>query len=259
MDNRELLRAMDLNMWEMFREISRLCRGGELFETPHFWMAYSPRGTPFHNMVMIRDGARVEEAFAAARRFYAGRDTFCSFWTRAHADADFEGELRRRGFSDFTSMPGMALLADPGTPCAPAGLEIRPVTDDRGRRDYMHVTAEAYAIYGAPREYAEDAFDLPESVRDTHIQAFLGYVEGKPAAGAALYMTHGVAGVGWVGTLPEHRKRGYAEALTWAVVRAGFGRGASFANLQASPMGRPVYERMGFRTITEYRVLVGTF
>jgi len=31
--------------------------------------------------------------------------------------------------------------------------------------------------------------------------------------------------------------------------------GPFFANLQASPMGRPIYERMGFVTMTEYRVL----
>jgi GNAT superfamily N-acetyltransferase len=259
MERKELLRGMDLNMWEMFRDISRLCRGGELFETPHFWMAYSPRGTPFHNMVMIRDGADAESVFAAARRFYGERGAMCSFWTRAHADAEFEGELRRRGFADFTSMPGMALLADPGTKCEPPGLDIRPVADDRGRHDYMRITAEAYAIYGAPRAYAEDAFASLESVRDTHIRAFIGYVNGEAAAGATLYFTHGIAGVGWVGTLPEHRKKRYAEALTWAVVREGFKRGATYANLQASPMGRPVYERMGFETITEYRVLVGSY
>ena len=34
-------------------------------------------------------------------------------------------------------------------------------------------------------------------------------------------------------------------------------RGASLASLQASPMGRPIYERMGFITPTEYRVLFG--
>ena len=65
------------------------------------------------------------------------------------------------------------------------------------------------------------------------------------------------AGIGWVGTVPEQRGHGYAEAVTWAAVREGFRRGAAFANLQASPMGRPIYERMGFITPTEYRVLFG--
>ena len=66
-----------------------------------------------------------------------------------------------------------------------------------------------------------------------------------------------MAGIGWVGTIESARRRGYAEAVTWAAVREGFRRGAAFANLQASVMGRPIYERMGFLTLTEYRVLVG--
>jgi ketosteroid isomerase-like protein/ribosomal protein S18 acetylase RimI-like enzyme len=253
-----LLRAMDLNMSEMFRETTRLGRGSELLETPQFWMAFNPRGTHLHNMVMIRDAVDADVLFAAVREFYVRRDRVFSIWTRAHADAALETDLRERGFSEFTSMPGMVLLGDPGTRCQPDGLKIRPATTDQGRRDYLHVTAEAYATYGAPREYADDAFVSLESVCAPHVQGFVGYVDGKPATVAAVYVTHGAAGIGWVGTMSEYRGHGFAEAVTWAAIREGFRRGGGFANLQASPMGRPIYERMGFITPTEYHVLVGS-
>jgi hypothetical protein len=152
-------------------------------------------------------------------------------------------------------MPGMVLLRDPGTRCEPRELEIRPAVDDAGRRAYLHVTAAAYATYGAPAKYADDAFCALESVCAPHIQGFVGYRGGDPVAAAAVYVTHGVAGIGWVGTIPEQRGHGYAEAVTWTAIREGFRRGGAFANLQASPMGRPIYERMGFITPTEYRVL----
>ena len=61
-----------------------------------------------------------------------------------------------------------------------------------------------------------------------------------------------------VGTVPAHRGKRYAEAVTWAVVREGFRRGATFSNLQAAPMGTSVYARMGFETLTEYRIYVGS-
>src|SRR5258707_11255282 len=35
-----LLRAMDFNCWEMFRDTVRLGRGGELLETPQFYLGY---------------------------------------------------------------------------------------------------------------------------------------------------------------------------------------------------------------------------
>ena len=246
---------MDLNCWEMFREVVRLGRGSELFETPHYYMGYAPHGSVFHNLVMLRDRVDLDALFPVVRRFYVERGAPFSIWTRAHADPDTEAALRARGFELFTSMPGMALLADPGTRCEPAGLEIRPARDDAGRRAYAHVAAGAYATYGAPPEYSDDAFALLESVCAPHIQGFVGYLGDQPVAAAALYVTHGVAGIGWVGTLPEQRGHGYAEAVTWSAIREGFRRGAAFANLQASPMGRPIYERMGFITATEYRVL----
>jgi len=257
-DRSALLRAMDLNMWEMFRESTRLGRGSELLEMPEFWMAFNPRGTPFHNMVMVREAVDIDALFAAVREFYVRRDRVFSIWMRAHADAVLEGELRARGFSEFNKLPGMVLLGDPGTSVRPDGLKIRPATTDQGRRDFQHVTAEAYATYGAPREYADDAFVSLESVCAPHLQGFVGYVGGTPVAAAAVYVTHGVAGIGWVGTVPARRGHGFGEAVTWTAIREGFRRGAGFANLQASPMGRPIYERMGFTTATEYRVWVGT-
>jgi len=256
-EREQLLRRMDLNCWEMFRDIVRLSRGGELLETAQFYLGYGPHGTLFHNMAMVLDAVEVDALFDATRRFYAPRQAPFTIWLRAHADAELETALRARGFELFTVMPGMALLGDPGTPCEPPGLEIRPTVDDAGRRDYLEVTAAAYATYGAPPEYADDAFAALASVHAPHLQGFVGYVEGKPAAAAAVYVTHGVAGIGWVGTMPDQRGHGYAEAVTWAAVREGFRRGGAFANLQASPMGRPVYERMGFITPTEYRVLFG--
>jgi len=253
----KLLQHMDLNMWEMFRDIVRLGRGGELLETPELYMGASPRGAAFHNMAMIKGPIEIDALFAAIRGFFVERGRAFSIWVRAHADAALEAALRERGFTQFITMPGMALLGDPGTPCKPADLKIRRATTEEGRRDYQRITADAYATYGAPPEYAADAFASLESVCAPHIQGFIGYVKDKPVAAATVYVSHGVAGIGWVGTVPEHRGHGFAEAVTWAAIREGFRHGAGFANLQAAPMGRPIYERMGFITPTEYRVLVG--
>ena len=251
----QLLRAMDLNCWEMYREIARAASGSEVLDTPRCSLLWTPRGTPFHNAVLVRGAIDLDELLDLSRRFHGARHARATVWVRAHADQALEDALRARGYATFTTMPGMVLLGDPGTVCAPAGLSIRPTVDRKGLDDFRRVSAEAYATYGAPPEYADDAFSSLESVCAPHVQGFVGYVDGAAVAAAALYLTHGVAGIGWVGCVPAARGRRYAEAITWRAVREGFRRGASFANLQASPMGRPVYERMGFATPTEYRVL----
>src|SRR5207247_2261398 len=78
--------------------------------------------------------------------------------------------LRERGFMELVAVPGMALLADPGTRCEPPGLVVRRVRDDQGRRDYLEVTAEAYATFQQSREMTEDTFAALESLRAPHIQ-----------------------------------------------------------------------------------------
>src|SRR5262249_53120942 len=160
-------------------------------------------------------------------------------------------ELVRAGWIDITTTPGMVLArGDREPPPSPGGLDIRPVVDEHGRRTYARVMAESYAVYGAPQESTEAHFARPESVRSPTTQAFLPWRGGRAVAGATLSLSHGIGGIGWVGTRPDAFRRGYGTAVTWAVVREAFARGVPLLNLQASPMGEGVYRRMGFSTPT---------
>jgi GNAT superfamily N-acetyltransferase len=80
---------------------------------------------------------------------------------------------------------------------------------------------------------------------------WVGFVDGRPVCTSAAYVGGGLLGVYAVATAPEARGRGYGEALTWAAM--GF-RPDLPAALQASPMGKPVYERMGYRAMGEFTV-----
>lgn len=111
--------------------------------------------------------------------------------------------------------------------------------------------ATAFEGFGLPpqagRLFLTDAlFALPE------LEAYLGLVDGEPAATSLLFRTGDLAGVYWVATREPFRRRGFGEALTWAAVRAGRARGCAVAGLQASALGRPVYARMGFDTPVHY-------
>lgn len=253
-DEATLLHHMDLNMWAMYADFARAGRGGEVWEPPGLTLVRHPRGNFFVNMVMARDAVDLPAVLLAAREFYGRHAAAYSIWTRDHADRALAEGLAAKGFHEAFSMPGMALLGDPGTQRKPPELKIRAAVNDEGRRDFLDVTAESYAIYGQRRETAEDVFASLDGVCAPHVQGLVGYVDGRPVAAAMAYVSHGVAGIGWVGVVTDARGKGYAAAVTWAAVREGFRRGGAFANLQASPMGRPVYEKMGFATPTQYRV-----
>jgi predicted acetyltransferase len=62
-----------------------------------------------------------------------------------------------------------------------------------------------------------------------------------------------VAGIYFVSTLLEFRRRGFGEAMTWRGVLDGRATGCRLSYLRASRMGRPMYEKIGFRVVEEYR------
>ncbi len=105
-----------------------------------------------------------------------------------------------------------------------------------------HVAAVGF---GAP----EDLFAAmvgPEVTGRPEIALYLGEVGGEPVVTGL-----GVRGNDWVGmfniaTPPDHRRRGFATALTARMLSDAFAEGASWAWLQSSAAGRGVYRRLGF-------------
>ena len=69
-------------------------------------------------------------------------------------------------------------------------------------------------------------------------------------------VSHGVAGIYWVGTSEEARGRDLGWTVTASAVNAGLDLGAEAASLQASPMGEPLYRQMGFETVFDYALLM---
>jgi ribosomal protein S18 acetylase RimI-like enzyme len=64
--------------------------------------------------------------------------------------------------------------------------------------------------------------------------------------------------VGWIGTIwiePAWRGRGLGKALTVATIEAAESAGCSTLVLVATTAGQPLYERLGFRVQTRYRIV----
>lgn len=151
------------------------------------------------------------------------------------------------------SMPGMALAPLQDLAAVPAAAaDIVPVIDGEQLEHVAVVTAEAF---GAPLAPARAL--APVSVlEDDRMKWFVGYVDGEPVACAQLLRTGSVAGLYAVAVREAHRRRGIGEAISWQVLHAGWEAGCEVGVLQASPMGQPVYQRMGFREAGRYHQFV---
>lgn len=145
-------------------------------------------------------------------------------------------------------LPGMALASLGTIPEPTAPVQIDPVTDAAGVEEFAEVTAAAFEM---PMEIARRL--APEAiVRTEGMTALLGRSDEAPVACGLLIRTGDVAGVYNIGVIPDHRRHGIGEAMTWAVLRTGREASATVGVLQSSEMGYPVYERLGFETVIDY-------
>jgi ribosomal protein S18 acetylase RimI-like enzyme len=154
------------------------------------------------------------------------------------------------GLRDEGRLPCFALERVP-IPPPMAGISIERA--DGARWDeFLDVSAEGF---GMPRTLAETLF--PAGLRaDRRFRAFVGIVGGRAVATAASVRTGRTVGIYSVATVPEARGRGFGTALTWHTL-ADADPGWELAVLQASDMGRPIYERMGFKLVREFAELIG--
>jgi GNAT superfamily N-acetyltransferase len=257
MDVAERRALMDLNMQEMYREDVRVMRGGFVVERSGILMTGSPAGTHFTNMVMPVATVDAATVHAEAMAVFGAAGLPWSVWTRAHADEALEAELTARGFLELVTVPAMVLdPADARPAPLPDGAALRPVVSTADVEAYARVMSDAWSVYGVDGAATAAHFVSPASLIAPTRWAVLAWQDGEAVAGAILYVSHDVGGVGWVGTVPAVHGRGYGAAVTAAVVEEGIRRGVRFLSLQASPLGAPVYRRMGFSTPSCYRVFL---
>ena len=190
----------------------------------------------------------------AAAGFFGRRGHAYGLWTRAHADAALEAVLPAAGFTLDVDLPVMVLEERPAPGPLPDGTVLREVRDDAGVEDFRVADRAGFADDEQERAAVDSAFRDPASLLDPAVAGFVAYVDGVPAGAAMSFTDGGVTRVGWVGTVPEFRRRGLGAAVTRAAVLAGFDRGAHIAALELSPVGVSLYRSLGFRQITSYRV-----
>jgi len=208
------------------------------------------------NTIVTAEPSVHMSAIDRALAIYEAEGKHPSILTRDHADASLEGQLAAAGWRVAIALPGMVLDARIPDRPMPPGITIQRVGAEIDRERFVTACRAGFASDDADREAVDSAFSTLESLAGGTTAGFYAMADDWPV-GSAMSSTDrdvrmGV--IGWVGTAPEYRRRGIGAAVTAAATNAGFDLGARWMGLQATPMGRPVYERLGYRTIAGYKV-----
>ena len=212
-------------------------------------------GLPLHlfNEVLIEGEAVAPEAIAAAVATTRARGDRFVVNLRAGTDDRYlplMAELDLVQMSTDPWMPGMAFHPLPARDSVPpaSGHEIRRVADGPGVRDHILTAAAGFEM---PVDWVEAIMTEALAVR-REAAVYVGYADGHPVSTGLGIRTGRTIGIYNIATLETARRRGYGAAMTMRIVDDGVADGCDVAILQASDMGRPIYERLGFRTVIEY-------
>jgi GNAT superfamily N-acetyltransferase len=112
---------------------------------------------------------------------------------------------------------------------------------------------EAYArivsinLFDSKAERASAFAAVLRAMNPERAFGLLGMFQGRPVSAAFAFIDReGEGGVYFVATEAEFRGRGFGAATVSALLDELERRGASTCILQASKLGKPVYERLGF-------------
>ena len=165
----------------------------------------------------------------------------------ASTPANLDEVLRAHGLVDQAQLPLMNIdLAANHAGALPPGVSIAEVVTESDVGIFTDIAAAAFECpRGAIGLWSDASMRMP---RDGAVRSrlFLASLDGVPSATAQLTVARGAAGVYAVSTSANARGRGLGTAVTWAALNAGREMGCRTGTLQASPMGVPVYRRMGF-------------
>jgi GNAT superfamily N-acetyltransferase len=128
----------------------------------------------------------------------------------------------------------------------PAGLTIERVEDEATMADWLWAFGLGFELdEEALNSYSQIVTSRPP--KEHPIGPFyLARLHGEPVAVSALYCDSHVAGLCEACTIPSARRQGIGAAITLAALLDARAMGYRIAVLQASPMGEPVYRRLGF-------------
>jgi len=164
--------------------------------------------------------------------------------------ADLGRQLAAAGFvpGDPETLMAFDLNARTLRGAAPAGVEIRRVTDAAGLADLVAVSSVAFNRNDG---WKMEAFG--SRLADASLGLYVAYADGGPVSAARVELPPGrsFAGLWGGGTVPGYRRRGIYRALVAARAEEARRRGYRYLTVDSrDATSRPILEQLGFEALT---------
>jgi ribosomal protein S18 acetylase RimI-like enzyme len=257
------IHSISSNLLESMRFFGRAHSAGEVCDHPGVSLIFCGLNYAAFNAAILSDTAVAQPADlhrliqVPVQQFGSRRLRWtywlCDDYLEPHVRREAKTMFSKFGLHPLTEPPGMfadRLLAP--RRALPA-VEMRPVIDEPTRLAFAHITSVGFEI---PGNVCRQIYGSRQAWSG-RFQGFVGYVKGLPVCTAATVVSDNVVGLYSVATLPNQRRRGYAEAtMRQALNLARVTTGIEATVLQSTEEGFPLYQQMGYRKLTRFSVYI---
>lgn len=248
-DSQEIMKAIEENKIGFFKQFSNTAKG-QSFENQKVIWAKSGIKSPGFNGVFSTSCSEeeiVQQIKSVKETFQKDGLGFMWWVMPSSRPKNLVEELRKQGFKLFNEPPCMAVnLSQIGeNPLEKDQLMIKQVQSDAELSEWVET---ALTCFNVPITLHEACFEYFKNAMKNNIyRYYIGVKNCKVVSTSMIYEGGGVAGIYWVATLPEERKSGYGAALTQKCMIEAKKMSYRLCVLQASALGKPVYEKLGFK------------
>jgi GNAT superfamily N-acetyltransferase len=212
----------------------------------------------FNHVSCIRvEDAQVEELIEESRRYFReeGLPINALLITPATRPADLGARLYRMGFTSETN-PVMVWDGTPIYRVNPAVKVVRATPDQEPL--VFDLIREVFFPYASATTLAmgRRGVTVASALGAIH---YIAYVKENPVGSGMLFCHKGMGGIYNMCTLPEYRGVGVATAILARCLADAKAMGCQYVGLTPTIMGRPLYERLGFREVYQERYFVERF
>lgn len=162
--------------------------------------------------------------------------------------ADLQTQLSAYGFTieEAEALMILDLEQAPAIFLQPVSHDVRRLTESEQLSDVLAVQEQVWNedFSWLTERLTNDLQHYPD-----RLSLYVAYVEGQPASSAWTYFHPGshFAGLWGGSTLESYRGQGLYTALLAARAQEAISRGIRFLTVDASPMSRPILEKLGFQ------------
>ncbi|MEV6134943.1 GNAT family N-acetyltransferase [Nocardia sp. NPDC051990] len=224
-------------------------------------------GSPLDKVVGVgmNDAAFDDAELDAVEQAFAEREAPIQFEVSTLADPAVVERLTRRGYVLFGFENVLGLRLEPGRQAQlTEGIEIHDVGHDEFET-WVNVVVDGFAApdtqgVASHEEFAREAIEHAERdlTATSGFVASLALIDGKPAGGASLRLSAGVAQLCGAATLPEFRRRGVQGALLSMRLAAAAAAGCDLAVVTTLPGSKSQQnvQKLGFQLLYPRAILV---